>query len=87
MRDNHYGLPEIIDAKAEGGLYFGFVQLERNGQQRRFRFGLNRDGYEAFKRVLQLHPFDQMPGTRCRYFFVPFRLPTGRGTRDDVRES
>jgi hypothetical protein len=50
---------------------FGLVQLERLGEQRRFRFGVSRDGYLALKRALQLRPFDQMPGSAVRYFFVP----------------
>jgi hypothetical protein len=71
MRDNHEGQPEILDAFQQGEHYFGLVQLERLGEQRHFRFGLSRDGYLALKRVLQLRPFDQMPGVRSRYFFVP----------------
>ena len=70
MRDNHEGMPEIVDAFQEGDHYFGLVQLERNGEQRRFRFGVSRDGYLALKRVLQLRLFDQMPGVKCRYFFA-----------------
>lgn len=71
MRDNHDGLPEILDATEQEGRYFGFIQLERQTQKKRFRFGLSHDGYLALKRVLQLRPFDQMPGLRSRYFFVP----------------
>ena len=71
MRDNHEGQPEILDAFQQGEHYFGLVQLERPGEQKRFRFGVSRDGYLALKRVLQLRPFDQMPGVQCRYFFVP----------------
>lgn len=71
MRDNHEGLPEILDALQHGEQYFGLVELERTGEQKRFRFGLSRVGYSTLKRVLQLRPFDQMPGVRCRYFFVP----------------
>ena len=71
MRDNHDGLPEIVDAIEQDGQYFGFVQLEREGKQKRFRFGVSRDGYLTLKHVLQLRPFDQMPGARYRYFFVP----------------
>jgi hypothetical protein len=70
MRDNHKGMPEIVDAFQEGDHYFGLVQLERSDEQRRFRFGVSRDGYLALKRVLQLRLFDQMPGVPCRYFFA-----------------
>jgi len=71
MRDNHNGMPEILDAFQEGEHYFGLVQLERRGEQRRFRFGVSRDGYLSLKRVLQLRPFDQTPGVQRRYFFAP----------------
>ena len=56
MRDNHEGLPEILDAFQDGEHYFGLVQLERPREQRRFRFGLSRDGYLALKRALHLRP-------------------------------
>jgi hypothetical protein len=71
MRDNHEKLPEILDALQEGEHYFGLVQLEQTSEQRRFRFGVSRDGYLALKRALQLRVFDQMPGSHYRYFFVP----------------
>ena len=71
MRDNHEGLPEILDALEEGGHCFGLVQLERHGETRQFRFGVNREGYRSLRQVLQLRPFDRMPGVKCRYFFVP----------------
>ena len=71
MRDNHEGMPEIVDALEQSGSYFGLVQLERGGEQKRFRFGISRDGYSALRRALQLRPFDQMAGVQYRYFFVP----------------
>jgi hypothetical protein len=80
MRDNHDGLPEIVDAFEEGGLYFGVVRLERRGEEKRFRFSVSREGYISLKQVLQLRPFDHMPGLKCRYFFSPGarRLDNGR---------
>ena len=71
MRDNHEGLPEIVDALEKDGQYFGLVQLEREGKQGRFRFGVSREGYISLRQVLQLRPFDKMPGLKSRYFFVP----------------
>ncbi len=71
MRDNHEGMPEIVDAREEGGHYFGFVQLERGSERKRFRIGISRDGYLALKRALQLRPFDQTIGVQYRCFFVP----------------
>jgi hypothetical protein len=86
MRDNHEGQPEILDSFQQGEQYFGLVQLKRTGEQRRFRFGVSREGYLALKRVVQLRPFDQMPGVKCRYFFVP-TVRRLEGDRDDDRQS
>ena len=82
MRDNHERLPEIVDAMEEGGQYFGLVQLERHGELGRFRFGVSHEGYISLGQVLQLRLFDQMPGLKCRYFFVPAvrRLDGNRAT-------
>src|SRR5262245_43240602 len=71
MRDNHEKMPEIVDATEESGHYFGIVQLERGSEQKRFRFGVSREGYLALKRALQIRPFDQMAGIQYRYFFAP----------------
>ena len=60
-----------MDAFAEGGKYFGLVQLEKEGRQKQFRFGISHSGYVSLKKILQLRPFDQMPGVAYRYFFVP----------------
>lgn len=71
LRDNHDGLPEIITTFEQEGQYFGVVQLEQNGKQKRFRLCVDRKGYLALRRILQLRPFDQLPGLKHRYFFVP----------------
>jgi hypothetical protein len=70
MRDNHEGMPEIVDAFEEGGQYFGVVGVEIGGKLRVFRFGVSRAGYRALKRVLQLRPFDSLPGLEHRYYFA-----------------
>lgn len=70
MRDSHEGMPEIIDAFEEGGQYFGVVRVEVGGRFEKFGFGVSQAGYRALKRVLQLHPFDSIPGIKHRYFFA-----------------
>ena len=70
MRDNHEGMPEIVDAFEEGGQYFGVIGIESGGKLKKFRFGVTQAGYRALKRVLQLHPFDSLPGLKHRYYFV-----------------
>jgi hypothetical protein len=80
MRDNHDKLPEILKAFEREGQFFCVVQLERAGETRSYRFGVSRDGYLAVKRLLELRPFDQMPGLLHRYFFVPaFRVREDAG--------
>jgi hypothetical protein len=70
MRDNHEGMPEIIDAFEDGGQYFGVVGVEIGAKVEKFGFGVSQAGYRALKRVLQLHPFDSRPGLKHRYFFA-----------------
>ena len=52
MRDNHEGMPEIIDAFEEGSQYFGAVGIEIGGKLKMFRFGVSQAGYRALKKVL-----------------------------------
>jgi len=70
MRDNHDGLLEILDAFEKAGQYFGVVKVEIGGQSKKFSFGVSQAGYRALKKVLQLHPFDSLPGLKHRYFFA-----------------
>lgn len=70
MRDNHEGMPEILDALETDGQYFGVVGIEIGGESRRFRFGVSQSGYRALKRVLQLRPFDSLPGLGHRFYFA-----------------
>jgi hypothetical protein len=63
-------MPELIDAFEDGGQYFGIVGVEIGGKLRRLRFGVSLSGYRALKRVLQLHPFDSLPGLDHRYYFA-----------------
>ena len=71
MRVNSQEIPEILSATEDDGHYFAFVRLQRHNEQKCFRFGASREGYLALTRVLQARPFDQLPGLRHRYFFVP----------------
>lgn len=70
MRDNHEGMPEIVDAFKQDGQFFGVVGIERQGVAKKFRFGISQAGYHALKRVLQSRPFDSMPGLQRRYYFA-----------------
>ncbi|MEZ5426311.1 MAG: hypothetical protein R2747_08610 [Pyrinomonadaceae bacterium] len=76
MRDNHKGMPEIIDAFKEGENYFGVIAVEIEGVRKKFRFGVSRKGYLTLRKILGLRPFDAMPGLGHRYFSagVSFRI-------------
>jgi hypothetical protein len=70
MRDNHEGMPEIIDAYEKEGLYFGVVEITLGKICKQFQFGVSRDGYRALRRILQLRQFNAMPGLKDRHFFA-----------------
>ena len=71
MRDNHKGMPEIIDAFIdEKEQYTGVVAIEINDKVKKFRFGVSSAGYRALKSVLQTRAFEVMPGLKHRYFFA-----------------
>ncbi len=70
MRDNHKGMPEIIDAFDKDGIYFGVIGIEIEDVYKKFQFGVSYKSYLALKRILQLRPFDKMPGLKYRYFFA-----------------
>jgi hypothetical protein len=63
-------MPEIVDAFEKDGQYFGVVGIEIGGESRKLRFGVSQSGHRALKRVLQLHPFDSLPGLKHRYYFA-----------------
>ncbi len=71
MRDNHQGLPEILDAYERDGHYFGVVCVTIEEVSRTFEFGVVPKAYQALKRILNMRPFDKMPGLEYHYFFVP----------------
>lgn len=66
MRDNHEGMIEFIDAFQKDEHYFVIIELE----SRRFQFGVSVRGYRAVKHVMQLRPFDAMPGLKYRHFYA-----------------
>ena len=78
MRDSHEGMPEIIGALESDGQYFGAIGIERNGRHKRLRFGVSHAGYKALKKILQVRPFDTMPGLEHRYFYAGSVSTTNR---------
>lgn len=54
MRDNHAGMPEIIDAFQIDIHYFAVVEIEIERVFKKFQFGVSREGYLALRRTLQL---------------------------------
>lgn len=95
MRDNHRGMPEIVAVTERDGCYFCVVSVEISGVVRHVEFGISLESYRALRRVLQIRPFDQMPGLRYRYFLTggygrgnkgtanaSFRVELGRDSRE-----
>ena len=70
MRDNHEGMPEIVDASKENEQHFGVFAVEIDGVRKKFRFGVTRQGYLTLKKILQLRPFEIMPGLKHQYFYA-----------------
>lgn len=71
MRDNHDGLPEILNAYERDEHFFCSVALTLGQVTKVFEFGVNPESYKAVKRILSLRPFEQAPGSTYRYFFIP----------------
>ena len=70
MRDTHDGMPEIIDAFGKDDQYFGIIEIVIGGVSKKFQFGISQNGYRELRKLLQLRPFDSMPGVTNRYFFA-----------------
>jgi hypothetical protein len=70
VRDNHEGMPEILDAFERGVQCFAVVAIERSAVIKQFEFGVSLDGYRALRKMFQIRPFDSMPGAKRRYFFA-----------------
>ena len=64
------GCRRLLDAFEKGGRYFGLIGIRISGKSKRFRFGVTQAGYRGLKRVLQLHPFDSLPGLKHCYYFA-----------------
>jgi hypothetical protein len=64
-------LPEIIDAYERDGLHFAAIRHARAGDDLIFELGISANSHAALRRVFQTRPFDQMPGLKHHYFFVP----------------
>src|SRR6266404_2328403 len=87
MRDTHEGMPEIIDAFEKDGQYFGVVRIQRGRVHKQFQFGVSLDGYRALRKILQLRPFDSMPGVKHKHFFARSygKIPGSLHYKTDVR--
>jgi hypothetical protein len=75
MRDNHTGMPELLEVFEKSAHYFARIEIVRGDQTKRFQFGVSRVGYLALKRTLQERPFDRMPGLKYRYFYISSQRP------------
>jgi hypothetical protein len=70
MRDNHEGMPEIVETFEEGGNAFAVIAVEREGRNLKFRIGVSPAAHHALKRMFQFRPFENSPGMKYRYFYA-----------------
>jgi len=80
MRDNHESLPEIINAYERDEHLFCSIALTIGTETKTYEFGIDPESYKALKRLLSMRPFDQLPGTKYRYFYAQnwnFRIEQG----------
>jgi hypothetical protein len=87
MRDNHEGMPEIIDAFEKEGLYFGVVEITLGEICKQFQFGVSLNGYRALRKILQLRRSDSLPGLEHRHFFARSygKIPDSSDYKVDIR--
>jgi hypothetical protein len=78
MRDNHLGMPEILNAYERDSFCFAVVQIVLAQETAAFEFGVDRAGYLSLRKILHARPFSDMPGIEYRYFFAG---PLGYGKR------
>jgi hypothetical protein len=70
MRDTSEGMPEIVDALEQDSKFVGIVRVKFGDTSKQFQFGISLDGYRALKKMLQLRPFDAMPGVGQKYYLA-----------------
>ena len=71
MRNDHQGMPEMIDASERDGKYFGVVAVVLEGDALAFEFGIDAEGYRALRKALEVRPFETSDPSPYRHFFVP----------------
>jgi hypothetical protein len=85
MRDTNEGMIEIIEAFKEGDRYFAIVEVPKNREKEKFRFGITANGYRALKKIFQFRPFNTMPGMKYRYFYDgSMSIPLGHNTDESI---
>lgn len=70
MRDNHDGMPEIVDAYERDGLYFGIVRVHTPSESAAFEFGVEKEGHLALRRILECRPFGSLPSLKHTFYFT-----------------
>ena len=71
MRDNSERLPEIVKATSIDGNYFLIVKVKINDVTKAYEIGISKKSYIYIGKVLSYRPFDNLPGLKYEYFFVP----------------
>src|SRR6266404_9439173 len=87
MRDSNEGMPEIVDALEQDSKFVGIIRVKFGDTSKQFQFGVSLDGYRALRKILQLRPFDSMPGVKHKHFFARSygKIPGSLHYKTDVR--
>jgi hypothetical protein len=70
MRDNSEGMVEIVRSYQLAGVWHGLVRVTIQGETRLLDWPLSPAARTGFARVLNLRPFDQLPGLPHRFYFA-----------------
>ena len=70
MRDNSEGMVEIVRSYEYAGAWHGLVRVTINGERRSLDWPLNPPARSGFSHILNLRPFDDLPGAPHRFFFA-----------------
>jgi hypothetical protein len=87
LRDDSDGMPELVRVLERNGHALGLVRITIGRDVRDLELPLTAATRAGFVRVLNVQPFDQMPGQPYRYFFARSirRLESGDAAEVGIR--
>jgi hypothetical protein len=85
LREDVQKHPQIVDAYQRGDHFFAAIGYIESQSDRVFELASRQAAYAALKQVMNVRPFNYMPGLTYRRFFLPIygRNDGDRGERRD----